>query len=178
MLQALKKDIGRNIIRGFFMLWRLPVFIMAIGMVSTIWESVQSGHWDWWDIAMKVIALPLVYLAFWKLPVFLTKAIDKDYWCIKNGDVVLAEKTLISVRVSRERTGSSGNRHYKNVYFATVGGDNMSFEIKTSQYVYQNCRPEDVLYIMSYGMKTKHTESIAIPCNFVNVLSEMGYYCI
>ena len=116
LMEACRKDRGRKLVRGFMWAWKAVFCLGIYGLVRELIAAVLER-----DVfrLLSVLAIPFLYLMFWKLPNLVLRSIDARYESLRKGQVLLRETDLVSVHLHRERIGSGSNR-YRTVYYASI----------------------------------------------------------
>ena len=116
LIEVCRKDMGRKLVRGFMWAWKAVFFLGLYGLTRELIAAIAER-----DVfrLFSVLALPFLYLMFWKLPDLVLRSIDARYEALRKGQVLLRETDLVSIRLHRERIGSGSNR-YHTVYYASI----------------------------------------------------------
>lgn len=168
LINSMKRDPGRKILKLFFNIWRVLGMIATISMLFSSIESIKNKKY--FEIVTLGVSLLVIYGMFWVFPKFMLKNIDSKLVAVQNDLATIREAELVSVRMHREYRASSGHhRRYRTLYYATIWSEDRShtYEVLTSPALESMTRGNTVFVLRFTDNETAmvHNEYV-LPANF------------
>lgn len=150
------KDPSKNILAVILYFWRAIFIISSVAVIFEVYDAIKVKNYFQLSI---LLAIPMLYLFFWKIPDVVFKRLRSDNKDLENDMVFVKDVIIVGARCERVLHSLEGRHNtYKYKYYATIlhleNGVQVQSEVPTVSYIYEHYVSGMEAYAMHFQSDT------------------------